>query len=170
MIKEKNVRYTRKTFAAILAACMIMALGITAYATEGQIFKQYSGWGGNLEVKETDAGQEAMVFTDDLTEPVEICDGKMYFIVNGEHIDITDQISEEVAYQYEYADEDGITHLWFIGMNDGENPENYGYAEYLKDSDGELIVGYSARVNTEADGSTNAKWLEIAKDENNIPW
>ena len=60
--------------------------------------------------------------------------------------------------------------MWLVGLLEEDNPKHYGYAEYLKNEHGEWIGGYSARINTEADGHTNAQWLEIAKEMNVIPW
>lgn len=95
--------------------------------------------------------------------------GKCFFIVNDEKIDITDRVSEKEYYQYEYADSAGYMHVWLVGLLSSDY-RNYGYAEYIKDSDGNWQSGYSARINTEADGSTSAEWLNTAKKELNIPW
>ena len=54
-----------------------------------------------------------------------------------------------------------------LGLN-GEELEHYGYAEYLKTDTWQ--GGYSARVNINADGTTEAQWLEIWKAENDCPW
>ena len=55
-------------------------------------------------------------------------------------------------------------------MTEEGNIEHYGYAEYLKTEQGAWLGGYSARNNTEADGHTEAMWLEKAKELNDIPW
>ena len=49
-----------------------------------------------IRSEKTAGGIENTVYvhTDDLTEPVSFENGRMYFIVNDEHIDITDQVSE----------------------------------------------------------------------------
>ena len=114
-----------------------------------------------------DGGAEVRIHTEKLTEPVEIRDGRMYFVVNGENLDITDQVSQTKAFTYQYVDNQGITHDWVVGLN-SENIENYGYAEYLKTDTWQ--GGYSARVNINADGTTDARWLESWKTENDCPW
>lgn len=93
----------------------------------------------------------------------------MFFIVNDEKIDITDRVSEKEYFQYECADSAGYMHVWLVGLLSSDH-RNFGYAEYIKDSDGNWKSGYSARINTEADGSTSAEWLNTAKKELNIPW
>ena len=105
--------------------------------------------------------------TDNLTEPVQIRDGRMWFVVNGENRDITDEVSQMEAFTYTFMAEQGITHYWVLGLN-GEELENYGYAEYLKSDTWQ--GGYDARVNSNPDGTTDAVWLERWKQENNCPW
>ena len=165
----------KKILMLVLAACLVMGLGITAYAYGGEIVSRFFGWGNNMEVSTStdEEGSEVstvIVHTDNLTEPVRIRDGRMIFVVNEESIDITDKVSTEEAYQYEYKDADGITHFWLVGLLEESVLEHYGYAEYLKNDNGDWIGGYSARINTEPDGHTAAKWLEIAKENNVIPW
>lgn len=171
---EKTLRPSRKLM--VLCACivMVLALGITAYAYGGEIINRIFGWGNNFEITQgiDENGENtsiSILYTDNLTAPVVFSDGKMLFVVNGESIDITDQISQSEPFRYEYTDEEGNTHYWFVGLNSSE-PENYGYAEYIKDPAGDWAGGYSARVNIEPDGSTAARWLETAKADLNIPW
>lgn len=165
----------KKLSAIVLAACFVVGLGIIAYAYRGQLISRVFGWGNNLEVNtylDEDGSEvsEAILYTDKLTEPVKIQENKMYFVVNDENFDITDLVSAEKAFQYEYEDDEGITHVWLVGLLEKGNLEHYGYAEYMKNKQGEWIGGYSARINAEADGHTEAQWLEIAKELNTIPW
>ena len=145
------------TFA--LAAALLLALGITAYSSGQTLF----GWGGNMEIQstQTNSGVENVVYvhTENMTEPVSFEDGRMYFIVNDEHIDITDQVSETQPYIYQFTDEDGVLHYWIIGKN-GSEPEHYGFAEYLQPSEGVWTAGYVARTN-----DNTAPWLDKAKEE-----
>lgn len=144
---------------AILAACaaILLSAAIPAYAYTSSVF----GWGNNLEIVQNGEGEwESWIHTEELTEPVQIEAGRMYFIVNGEHIDITREISEEDAFVYRYTDDLGYEHLWLVGLNSQEL-ENYGYAEFIFQED-RMIGGYSARVNTEPDG-TGKPWLDNNK-------
>jgi len=142
-----------------LAAALMLSLGIAAYSAGQTIL----GWGGNMEIRaeETEGGVQTNVYvhTDDLTEPVSFENGRMYFIVNDEHIDITDQVSETRPYLYQFTDAEGVVHDWIIGKN-GPELENYGYAEYLSPSESDWTAGYVARTN----GNT-APWLDAAKEK-----
>ena len=174
MNREKTFRPSRRLTAACLCIAAMLALGATAYAHGEEIITHIFGWSSNLEITETcdengDISSVSILKTDDLTDPVMISDNRMFFVVNDENIDITDQISQQEAFHYEYDDEDGNTHIWLVGLT-SDDPENYGYAEYIMSPDGTWKGGYSARVNIDADGSTAARWLENAKGELDIPW
>ena len=165
LMEQKTKKKSGKTAVRlILVAAVICLMTVTVSADS---VRQLFGWGGNMRIDQYEDGAEVRVYTENLTEPVEIRDGRMYFIVNGENIDITDQVSQSKAFTYQYVDNQGITHDWVVGLN-SENIENYGYAEYLKTDTWQ--GGYSARVNINSDGTTDAQWLESWKTENNCPW
>ena len=151
-------RKKRRTFALALAAALTIALGFSAYA--GRVL---FGWGGNMEIRasKTDRGVETNVYvhTESLTEPVSFEDGRMFFIVNDEHIDITDRVSETQPFIYQFADDAGVVHYWIVGKN-GPEPEHYGFAEYLHPSDEDWTAGYVARTN-----NNEAPWLYRAWEE-----
>ena len=174
MNRKEYTKPKRKLAAVCVCAALMLALGVTAYAYGGKLIRHIYGWGENLEiVEETDENgvtqTTSVLYTDNMTDPVEYRDGRMIFLVNGEEKDITDSVSETEAFRYEYEDEDGNTHYWLVGLNTDE-PGNYGYAEYIRGSGGEWLGGYSARVNDEPDGSSSALWLEAGKTELNVPW
>ncbi len=153
-------RSKKRLLTLALAAAVILALGAAAYSA-GLVF---SGWGGNMEIhsEQTEGGIENTIYvhTENMTQPVSFEDGRMIFVVNDEHIDITEQISETVPFIYRYTDEEtGIIHYWIVGKN-GPEPEHYGFAEYLRPIEGEWTGGYVART----DGNM-APWLEEAWEE-----
>lgn len=165
-IMEHNTKkkHGKTAVKLLILAAVVSLMTVTASADS---VRQLFGWGGNMEITDHGNGVEIRVNTDELTEPVEIRDGRMYFIVNGENLDITDQVSQTKSFTYSYEDAQGVIHIWVLGLN-SEELENYGYAEYLKTDTWQ--GGYSARVNINADGTTEAQWLEIWKTENNFPW
>ena len=165
MEQKAKKKHGKTVMKLVLLAAVVCLMTVTASADS---VRQLFGWGGNMRIDQYEDGAEVRVYTENLTEPVEIRDGRMYFIVNGENIDITDQVSQTKAFTYQYVDNQGITHDWVVGLN-SENIENYGYAEYLRSGD-VWQGGYSARVNSNADGTTDARWLESWKTENDCPW
>lgn len=174
VIDMKHKFFTSKFAAACIGVAVVLAAGATAYAYGGEFIGKIFGWGGNFEMRETvdengDKTTEGILYTEDLTEPVVIQDGRMIFVVNNQQTDITSLVSETKAYMYEYTDEEGNTHIWLVGLNSG-SIEDYGYGEFIKDADGEWAGGYSTGINLEEDGSTSAQWFNEAKKELNIPW
>ena len=124
MEQKTKKKYGKTTVRLILIAAVVCLMTVTVSADS---VRQLFGWGGNMEITQHDDGAEVRIFTDNLTEPVEIRDGRMYFVVNGENMDITDQVSQTKAFTYQYVDEQSVTHMWVVGMN-SEELENYGYA------------------------------------------
>ena len=167
--KTRIPRYSavRRTAAACLCTLVVLSLGVLTYAYGEQIVREVLGWGGNMKMTESinaengETEKLVTVMTDSLTNPVEIKNGKIYFVVNDEHIDITDSVSESDPYVYNYKDQDGYTHYWIIGLN-GPEPEYYGYGEYIKDSDGSWVTGYTARINLDPDKELPG-WLTQGK-------
>lgn len=166
LMEHNTHRKHKKTVVKLLLLAAVISLMTVTVSADS--VRQLFGWGGNMRIDQYEDGAEVRVYTENLTEPVEIRDGRMYFIVNGENIDITDQVSQTKAFTYSYEDTQGVTHEWVVGLN-GEELEHYGYAEYLR-SDDVWQGGYSARVNINSDGTTDARWLESWKTENNCPW
>lgn len=172
--QEKHFRPSRRL--ALVCTCVLLIIGLTTtvWAYGDQVLEHIFGWGNNMEFttglnEDGNTFSWVVVHTEDLTDPVRLEEGRMIFLVNGEELDITDQVSQTKSFRYEYTDEAGNTHLWLVGLN-SEELANYGYAEYIKDMSGTWTCGYSARVNIEEDGTASAQWLEIAKGELDIPW
>ena len=151
-----------------------LGLAVTAYARGGLILGHVFGWGNNMEVttgidENGESYNEVRLHTENLTPPVVQRGGRMIFIVNNESIDITGELSPTKAFRYDYTDTDGNTHVWLVGLV-SDDTANYGYAEYIKRSDGTWLGGCSVGVSLDADGRSSALWLESAKQELNIRW
>lgn len=151
----------RRIITFALAAALIVALGMAASAASPYIF----GWAKNLVI--STSGSEGTVSLEGLTEPVEFIDGRMIFIVNGEHIDITDMVSESEAFMYDYTDDEGITHYWMVGIN-GPEMENYGFGEFLYEPEDGWAGGHGH--NHLANDGEEAEWFANGKSELNVPW
>ncbi len=176
--KARMPRYAsiRKTAAACFCALAVLSLGVLTYAYGEQIVREVLGWGGNMKMTEAvnaengETEKTVTVMTESLMDPVEIEDGKLYLVVNDEHIDITESVSETEPYLYEYTDQDGYVHYWIIGLN-GPELEHYGYGEYIKDTGGTWIAGYTARINLDPDREL-PEWLSQGKQliGGDCPW
>lgn len=86
-------------------------IGYDAYVTYGDII-------------DINANGEAISTGD----PAEVRDGRLYFIANGEDIDITDLCSMDTAFIYVMQDRTGTLHYIFVGGR----PDNWGYGSIMK--------------------------------------
>ena len=173
-MKLSNYTLARKMAGALAGAVLALGMGVAAYAYGGEALRQIFGWENNMVITTTEdantgeSKSEVMVMTDAITEPVEIEDERIIFIVNDEHIDITDQMSETQPFSYNYVDDAGYTHYWIVGMNNAAKGE-YGFGEFIMNSDGTWAGGYSAFTNIDVNGDGPA-WLETGKEKINCPW
>ena len=101
-MEQNNQKKHRKTAVKLLLLAAVISLMTITVSADS--VRQLFGWGGNMEITQYDDGAEVLIHTDELTEPVEIRDGRMYFIVNGENMDITGQVSQTKAFTYSYED------------------------------------------------------------------
>ena len=167
--ERKHMSY-KKAVTLALAALLILALCASAYAVGGEALGRILDWGGNLVINQGAAEDgeiiSASLSLSDSTEPVEIDRGRMYFVVNGERIDITDKVSTEKPFHYSYEDSEGYTHHWFIGLN-SDDLESYGFAEFIKDSNGDWKGGYGHNHRVD-DGE--ARWFILGKEDLKVPW
>lgn len=107
MKKNSSKRLPRVLRSAAIAAAMCMALAVTAgavnIATDGELFRQFTViW----------SGEDSLVVLSDQGEQVEISvvpegqvtveEGRMILHVQGEEIDITDEIADLGSYHYAY--------------------------------------------------------------------
>lgn len=170
--KAKNIyRYIPKPIAACaLAVGAVLLVNGTVYAYTGNgIISYFFSFAQNaVFTRQTDEnGTEsasASFHTSEATAPAAYADGRLVFTANGERIDITARVSESKAFTYTYVDTEKMTHYFIVG---GE-PEEFGYAEFMKDADNNWIGGYFQ--GGAVGGDINPVWLEDAKDLLNIPW
>lgn len=72
----------------------------------------------------------------DIDKYYEISEKKIYFTLDDIRIDITDECSESTYYRYDFTDENGYTHIIFVGGD----IENLGWAEFVFDADGTYLT------------------------------
>ena len=157
-------RFSRALLCTAAAFILILALSIGAYASAPAIF----GWARNAEILRDGDNRSLLLHTESLTDPVEQRDGRLWFIVNGERIDITDLVSETQPYLYQYEDAEGVTHYWIVGRNRPEQGSPIGYAEYLYSEEEGWLGGYLARTNQGPD-MEEPLWFSAGKEQFSIP-
>lgn len=162
--------------AIAITAFLICLLSITtvAYAaTNGQIFDYvYSFFsGGGIRYEEGENGESATVVTsggDDGAAPAVMENGRLYFVVAGNRVDITDRISEEKPFLFEVTDNQGIIHKYIIGGLPQE--EHFGYQEFLFDEKGDCLGSsgcYGSQIKEVVEESSieDIPWLKNGKKQ-----
>lgn len=151
-----------------LAAGLALAAVIgcnTAVLSRFEVINSFFTFGNNASIETVvQDGQEStlvMLHTEDLTPPAEFRDGRLFFTAYDQEIDITDVVSTQECFIFPH-EQDGQTAYVVVGLNDDNNPSNFGFAEYYRTKEG--MIGYSAMTNTEKDGK-GLPWLEKAKSQ-----
>ena len=169
-MKNEHIKtrpFLRRSGSLMVAALLIFALSISALAYGGvQIYRMATG--GSFEVGQDEAGNAYMsgsVDTDKIIHPVELrADGRLYLTVNGENRDITDGVSREEPYIYNFVAEDGMRHTIIIGGD----LDAIGWSEFIWDEDGMPMAGYSHFATPQ--GTDDAPWLDAGKETLGLPW
>lgn len=167
VIMNHNRKHTsyKKAVTLALAAALVLALCVSAYAAGEDGIRRLLGWDRHIEQSEytNEVGDTVTHTHYGISEPVCIRDERLFFIANGENTDITDIVTNAEPYTYSYTDAEGYTYFFIVGLSSSEL-ESYGYAEFVKSPDGSWQGGH-------AHGTCNdAPWLEKGKEEFNLPW
>ena len=157
----------------LLCVLFVLSAAVTVYAYGEKLIRRFFGWGDNFAITEVydenGGGVSGVLNLDEMNEPVLLRDGKLFFVVNDENVDITAVVSSEKAYQYEYMDEEGNLHIWLVGLS-SERVEDYGYAEFIKDASGMWVGGCSVNTFADSEAAEPACWFASAKSALNLPW
>lgn len=112
--------------AAVVAVCVI---GGTAAAIANPVImtgRFITPTGTEFEYKVDGNGAYDVVTRGDTVMPIKSEDGKLYFVLNGESVDVTDIIDRETPYIYSYDIDENEKPGYIIV---GGTPEEYGYVE-----------------------------------------
>lgn len=134
MKEKKCMRMPKILRGAAIAAAMTMALAVTAgavnLATDGELFRQFTIiWSeDNHYVAQDDQGNQVDITLMDgdlVTEE----DGRLILHMNGENIDITEELEAEgvyaCAYDMEVVHEDGSRETRTVSIQVTGSPENW---------------------------------------------
>lgn len=131
--KQKMPRRKKLLLAGALAAVLVVLMGA------GFPYIQHQLANGTLSFEET---PNSKTYSWKSTGPMlDLEDGRLFFLLNSERIDITDQISEDVPYIYNNSDPDaGVTDYVILGGT----PEHYGAFEWVVTPDPFTYEGENA--------------------------
>ena len=98
----------------VVVAAIVMVMVFVGF-TYGSRIIQLLGGGRLEEGRDSKGNNYSSMDTGFASDPVEVRDGQIYFILDGSDTNITDQCSEENFYRYESVDGNGYRHVVLIG-------------------------------------------------------
>jgi hypothetical protein len=150
-IKSRSVK---RIAAAIIAAALTLTLfTYVGFAYGSQVIQLLGG--GRIEMGTVGSESYVSISVQELN-PVEIIDGRVYFILDG--VDITDYCTESTFYKYEHIAENGYLHIFIVGGN----PDSIGWSEFIWDANGNM-VGSTAQYHEDEHGE-RPEWLRLANE------
>lgn len=122
------------------------------------------------DIQEGDVEATVVVVDTDAPSFARLVDGRLYFLGNGEKIDITDRITEESPYFYTYVDEYGLTHDMAVGYSG--TLDNHGVYEFIWKEEAGIKVWTAGTGRNFMDNRTGAcyPWVSIVWEKLDIPW
>lgn len=176
-IKEKGKR-KQETFrrlypvaAAMAVVVLMLSLSTEVRAAVSNMVVKYFFPGSDITIYEEqdENGETVRITAVDTEAPAfaRMINNRLYFVGNGEKIDITDEITEEKPFYYTYVDDYGLTHYMAVAYSG--SIENFGIYEFIREADGDWIVG-TGRNFMSIETETRYPWVEILWEEWDIPW
>jgi hypothetical protein len=143
--KENNIMSTKTLFgrrpgSVAVAAIIVLSAALFAGFTYGSQIIQLFG-GGLIEFGVDSGGNQYSSVESFVSDPVELRDGQVYFVLDGSGTNITGYCTEETYYLYERVDDSGYRHAVLIGGT----PDNLGWAEFVWDENGGFVGGNAMR-------------------------
>jgi hypothetical protein len=152
LTKSNRKRFLFRT--AVAAAVVVLSLALVGFTYGSQII-QLLGGGHFEEGKDGNGDNYVSMDSGFETDPIEVRDGQIYFVLDGSNTNITDQCSEKTYYQYETVDNNGYRHVVLIGGT----PDDVGMAEYIWDAKGTFRGG-----NASYNAGEEPAWLTSARE------
>ncbi|MDR0293945.1 MAG: hypothetical protein LBH95_07335 [Oscillospiraceae bacterium] len=142
---------------ALIAAVAAVFSLTTAFAYGSQIIQLLGG--GRIEAGKTSSGEDYISISTGFTsDPAEVRDGRVYFILDGSDTDITNYCTEATYYEYAQMTDNGYRHVVIVGGT----PDKLGWGEFIWDEKGNLL-GSNATAYTDANDE-KPQWLRIADE------
>ena len=153
-------RSTKKLVAVLVAAILAVSLStFVAFAYGDQIIQLLGGGQIKSGITEEGSHYTSMTMSTDDPAPVEVRDGKVYFVLDGTDTDITGYCTETTYYQYEKNADNGYRHIFIVGGS----PDDLGWAEYIWDEAGKP-VGSTSVLPAGYNADEKPIWLELADE------
>lgn len=173
MSAVKKKRHTARK-AVVLAAALAACVALVGFAWGDQIIQLMSG--GQVIIGQTGIGEGygTVIMSggyDEEGNPTVIAleEGRLWFLADGQHLDVTDQMDDETPYVYTSIDEQGGLHYWIVGGT----TEDYGWYEGVKLPDGTgggSGILHSRTDLPQAEVLKEPEWFQLGKEQVEDLW
>lgn len=169
----KKKRHTARKV-IVLAAALAACLALVGFTWGERIIQLMSG--GQVTIGQTGIGGGYGTVTmsdgyDEQGNPTVIAleEGRLWFVADGQRLDVTDQVDDDTPYVHTAVDEQGNLHYWIVGGT----PEDYGWFEGVKLPDGTGGGGgilHSRTDLTQAEELAEPGWYQLGKEQVEELW
>lgn len=169
--KPKSAKRLQPAAAALAVVVLMLSLSTEVRAAVNQIVVKYFFPDSDITVYEEkdENGDVVQITAVDTEAPsfARMVNARLYFVGNGEKMDITDQITEDTPFFYSYVDDYGLTHYMAVGCSGDIG--NFGIYEFIREENGEWVTGTGRNfVNPETE--ERYPWVDIVWEKWGIPW
>lgn len=165
------VRWLQPVAAALAVVVLALSLSTEVRAAVSSWAVKYFFPDSDITIyeKTNDEGNTVQIVGVDTEAPAfaRMVNGRLYFVGNGQKIDITDEISEESPFYYSYVDDYGLTHYMAVGISG--SVENFGIYEFIREESGDWVTG-TGRNFLNPETETRYPWVALVWQEWDIPW
>lgn len=169
--EKKPVQRLRPVTIMLVIVVLMMSLSTEVRAAVEDMVVKYFFPSSDITIYEQvdERGEVVQITAVDTEAPAfaRIVNDRLYFLGNGQKIDITNQITEEAPYYYTYVDDYGLTHYMAVGYSG--SIENFGIYEFIREENGEWVTG-TGRNFLSMETETRYPWVELVWEEFDIPW
>ena len=132
----KKKRHTARK-AVVLAAALCACLALVGFTWGERIIQLMSSGQVTIGQTGTGGGYGTVTMSDGYDEEgnptvIALEEGRLWFVADGQRLDVTDRMDDETPYVHTLVDEQGNLHYWIVGGT----PEDYGWYEGVTLPDG----------------------------------
>lgn len=139
MLENKNTRKRRTPSVKVMVLAAALAVGCVLSIAAGlpaQVYNFMSG--GTVVVTPGEGGSINMTVGDEVKAPIVLENGRLWFVADGQKLDVTDKVDENTPYIYEHTDPDTKQKGYMVV---GGTPENFGWVEIIEMDGGSAMSG-----------------------------
>ena len=169
--KQKSVKRLQPVAAALAVVVLMLSLSTEVRAAVNEIVVKYFFPDSDITIYEEkdENGETVQITAVDTEAPAfaRMVNDRLYFVGNGEKIDITDQITEDTPFYYSYVDDYGLTHYMAVAYSGDIG--NFGIYEFIREENGDWVTG-TGRNFMSSETGTRYPWVDTVWEKWDIPW